>query len=105
MALVLLALGAAAMTDLPPLEPSILHDASERGNVQEVRELLAEDPEAVDDLEEVHLRTPLMVAVTRRRESVTRALLEANASLELRDRDGHTALALASQTINKHDVI
>ena len=38
-----------------------------------------------------------MVAVTRRRESVTRVLLQANASLELRDRDGQTALALASQ--------
>ena len=38
-----------------------------------------------------------MVAVTRRRESVTRLLLAANASLEMRDRDGQTALALASQ--------
>ena len=87
-----------ALSDLPPAEVSVLHDASERGNVQEVKEILADEPEAVDDLEEVHLRTPLMVAVTRRRESVTRALLDANASLELRDRDGHTALALASQT-------
>jgi hypothetical protein len=80
-----------------PVPPTPLHAASERGDVAEVRRLLAQSPASVDDLEDAYLRTPLMVAVTRRRESVTRLLLAANASLEMRDRDAQTALALASQ--------
>ena len=88
------ALAAVASQSIPPTP---LHAASERGDVAEVRTLLAQTPASVDDLEDTYLRTPLMVAVTRRRESVTRLLLAANASLEMRDRDGQTALALASQ--------
>ena len=88
------ALAAVASQSVPPTP---LHAASERGDVAEVRTLLAQSPASVDDLEDTYLRTPLMVAVTRRRESVTRLLLAANASLEMRDRDGQTALALASQ--------
>ena len=87
------ALAAVASQSVPPTP---LHAASERGDVAEVRTLLAQSPASVDDLEDTYLRTPLMVAVTRRRESVTRLLLAANASLEMRDRDGQTALALAS---------
>ena len=68
-----------------------LHDASEKGNVTEVLQLLSEGV-PIDLPLGLDMKTPLMSAVARRRPAVVRALLQAGASVHMQDAHGATAL-------------
>ena len=69
-----------------------LHEASEKGNITEVLQLLASGV-PVDQPSHPDMKTALMAASARRRTSVVRVLLEAGADVNgARDASGATAL-------------
>ena len=71
-----------------------IHDAAEQGNLEEVMRLIQEDPEIVDATDE-YGDTPLYYASIESHVEVVSYLLEQGASIDIKGRDGITALGVS----------
>jgi len=78
---------------------SLLHIAAEKGNERIIFELAGDEPGFGADVnaEDAHGNTPLHVAALSKQPSAARFLMSLGAQIEIRNREGNTALHLSVQ--------
>lgn len=97
-----MAAAVAAFAQPAPVAAQVIHEAVESNNVKALKALLNSNPGLINAPHGIYSRTPLQVAVLKKKMRALKFLLDRGAGVNEKDSGGKTALFLATEQNNHH---